>query len=159
MAELFVWIENTPLATWVRESPSQFAYTGMLFLHGAGLALSVGVSMVIALRIFGAFAAVPTQALDRLFRPLWIGFWINGFSGTAMLASDMSREMDNTVFRIKLVFVGLAAATMWMLQRALGPAPSDLRPVRLLSAVALIFWLAAITFGRFVAYPALLGLN
>ena len=159
MTELYVWIENTAVATWVRESPSQFAYTGMLFLHAAGLALAVGVSLVIILRVLGIMAKIPASSITHLFRPLWIGFWINAFSGTAMLASDMSREMTNGVFKLKLVFVVLAALTMWMVQRALGPTPTDLKPARLASAAALIFWVVAVTFGRFVAYPALLGLG
>lgn len=159
MTELFFWIENTAFATWVRESPSQFAYTGVLYLHAAGLALSVGISFVIALRVLGIMTSIPTPAVARLFRPLWIGFWINAFSGTAMLISDISREMANTVFQIKLTFVALAAITMWMMQRALGPAPSDLMPARSFAAAALAFWVAAVTFGRLVAYPELLGLN
>ena len=159
MHEWFVYIENTALATWVRESPSQFAYTGMLFLHAVGLALAVGISFVITLRVLGIMTPIPASSITHLFRPLWIGFWINAFSGTAMLASDLSREMANAVFEIKLVFVVLAAFTMWLVQRALGPAPAELKPARLLSAAALVFWIVAVTFGRFVAYPGLLGLG
>jgi hypothetical protein len=157
MTELFVWIENTAFATWVRESPSQFAYTGMLFLHAAGLALSVGVSVVIALRILGGVAGIPLSAVGRLFRPLWIGFWINFVSGVALMSSNMSGEMANTVFLIKLTFVALASITMWIMQRMVGPVPTDLRPARPLAVAALVFWVAAVTFGRFVAYPGLLG--
>ena len=159
MSELFTWIENTAFATWVRESPSQFAYTGMLYLHAAGLALAVGISLVITLRVLGIMTKLPVSSISHLFRPFWIGFWINAFSGTAMLASDMSREMSNGVFKLKLVFVVLAALTMWLVQRTLGPTPTELKPARRLSAVALVFWVAAVTLGRFVAYPALLGLG
>ena len=157
MSELFVWIERSAVATWVRESPSQFAYTGMLFLHGAGLALAVGVSLVIALRTLGLVKSIPAIAVAQLFRLLWIGFAVNFVSGSALLATDMSGEMSNGVFRLKLLFVALAAVTMWLMQRALGPAPVDLRPGRRFSAAAIVFWVTAITFGRFVAYPALLG--
>ena len=159
MTELFTWIENTAFATWVRESPSQFAYTGMLYLHAVGLALAVGISLVIAFRTLDIITLIPTSSVTRLFRPLWIGFWINGVSGAAMLASDMSRELTNGVFRLKLVFVALAALTMWMIQRTLGPTPANLRSARLLSVGALAFWVVAVTFGRFVAYPALLGMD
>ena len=159
MTELFAWMESTAFAIWVRESPSQFAYTGMLFLHAVGLALCVGISVVIALRVLGVLTNIPAMALAHLFRPLWIGFWMNFVSGTVMLTSDISREMANGVFRLKLVFVLLASVTMWLIQRALGPAPVDLRPARTLSAAALVFWTVAVTFGRFVAYPKLLGFN
>jgi hypothetical protein len=159
MTDFYAWIESTALATWVRESPSQLAYTGMLFFHASGLALAVGVSFVISLRALGLVSGIPAPAIPRLFKPLWIGFWINFVSGSALMIANMSGEMANKVFLLKLLFVFLAAITMWLMQRALGSSPSDLGRARPFAAVAIAFWLAAVTFGRFVAYPALLGLE
>ena len=49
-------IENSAYPTFVRESPSLWGYTLVLSLHAMGLAVVVGVSAAIALRLLG-FAA------------------------------------------------------------------------------------------------------
>jgi len=46
-------LQESGLATWVRESTSIWAYPSVIFLHAAGLALVVGVSVIIDLSILG----------------------------------------------------------------------------------------------------------
>ena len=47
MMALFVWIEQSALSVWVRESPSLLAFPFILFLHTLGLALLAGISVAL----------------------------------------------------------------------------------------------------------------
>ena len=61
------WLESTGLATWTRESPSLWAYPTILTLHTVGLAVVVGGSSVIALRLLGAGSRIPLTTLGSLY--------------------------------------------------------------------------------------------
>ena len=52
-------IENSAYAVWVRESPSISAYTWILSLHAMGLAIIVGINVMVALRLLGFVPEIP----------------------------------------------------------------------------------------------------
>jgi hypothetical protein len=60
---LFHWIEGTGFSTWVRESPSLFAYLTILFFHTVGLAFLVGPSIAIVARVLGFWIAATGSAI------------------------------------------------------------------------------------------------
>jgi hypothetical protein len=74
-------LENSALAAWVRESPSIFSYTLVLSLHAIGLAIVLGTSTLIALRLLGVAPAIPIESLRRLQGFIWFGFVVNLVSG------------------------------------------------------------------------------
>ena len=155
MDPFFIWIETTLLSTWVRESPSVFAFPGILALHTLGLALLAGPAVAIALHILGVASDLRSQSLTRLTPVLWIGFWINASSGLILLIAYPAKALTNPLFYIKLALVAAAVVVLGRLLTALRaadfslPAPSALR--RLASA-SLGLWLATIFAGRFLAY-------
>ncbi len=73
--EFFQWLENTGFSTWVRESPSIFAFPVILLLHTVGMALCVGISAGINLRILG-FA--PSLRLSPLHGFSRFSGWVSG---------------------------------------------------------------------------------
>ena len=54
----FVWLSSTSLAQWINESETVFGYSGILFLHTLGLAVAVGASVVVDLRMLGAASRI-----------------------------------------------------------------------------------------------------
>ena len=80
------WLEATGLAEWVRSS--QAGYPSMIALHALGMAIMVGLSLLLDLRILGWFAGIPLQSLQRFFRLAWIGFGINFLSGSARVSAQ-----------------------------------------------------------------------
>ena len=52
---------------WVRESPSVFAFPGILSVHAIGMALVVGLNAAIDLRILGFAPHVPLMEMKRFF--------------------------------------------------------------------------------------------
>jgi hypothetical protein len=152
-------IENSAYATWVRESPSIFAYTTILSLHAIGLAIIVGINTLIALRLLGFVKEIPLAPLRNLFPWMYLGFAINAFSGGSLLAANLTTDLGNWLFLAKLVFIALAMVNleltrMWVFDRpnvaAAGELPKHSRSVAI---GALVLWGFAMVAGRFTAYP------
>jgi hypothetical protein len=158
MMDMLVAIENSAISTWIRESTSLLAYTGILFLHSFGLALLVGLNAAIDLRLLGVAPQVPVRPLASFFPWMWCGFWVNALSGLALLIASATGMLTNPLFYIKLVFIALAVTNLRRIQRRVFGALSDRTPVphgaRLLAGTSLAFWIGAIVSGRLTAYPS-----
>ena len=157
MMQFLTSIENTAFASWVRESSSLWAYPMILFLHTVGLGFLVGLNAAIDLRILGFARRMPLAPMVKFYRVMWIAFWINALSGTALLAADATTKLMNPVFYFKLGFIALAVINMILIRRRVfGNLSLDLSPVaggaKLLAVTSLIFWTGAITAGRLMAY-------
>jgi hypothetical protein len=116
----------------------------------------VGISTMIDLRLLGIAPKIPVQPLERLYPLVWVGFWVNAVTGTALLMASATKRAVDPTFYIKMVFifVGLAVLqrTRSKVFQKLGPngeVPEGAKP---LAWAALICWLGAITAGRLLAY-------
>jgi hypothetical protein len=70
--ELLLWLEETRLALFVRESPSILAYPTILFLHTLGLATVAGLSTFLNLRVLGFARALPFAAMTPFITAAWV---------------------------------------------------------------------------------------
>ena len=148
-----VWLEATGLADWVRMSIP--GYPSMIALHAIGMAVMVGLSLVIDLRLLGWFAGIPLSALQRFFGLAWVGFGINFVSGSALFSAQATSYIVDWVFMTKMALVVLGAMTAAILQPAVakaGPAGSVSGGMKAVAAVAIVFWVVAIIMGRLTAY-------
>lgn len=153
-------IESSGIATWVRESPSIFAYTGVLSAHAIGLAIAVGVNVVIALRLLGFASDFPAASLRRMFPLFYVGFTINLISGSMLLAASLSSLLGRWMFISKLVFILLAMINFELMRAKIfrpvtsGAAMSIDEPAaRKFAWIALILWGLAVISGRLTSYP------
>src|SRR4030095_8615344 len=121
--EFLSLIDNSAFSVWVRESSSIFAYAGILFLHTVGLAIVVGISAMIDLRLLGVASDLPIAPLERFFPIMGAGFWINAVSGSILLAQDATTKFTNPIFGIKMVLIALAVADMVLLRRGVFRGP------------------------------------
>ncbi len=156
MDPVFIWLEQTALSVWVRESPSMFAFPGILTLHTIGMAFLVGLTSAFSLRILGFARRVPAPEMLKLVPVVWFGFFLNLVSGFLLLLAYPTKALTNPVFYLKLTTIALALLAV----RALGRRVADLsfRPVRgwpgdrVLASLTLGFWVVSVTAGRFLAY-------
>jgi hypothetical protein len=155
-----LWLSRTAPAVWARESESIWAYPTILFLHTLGLGLLVGFTTAIDFRILGFSSRLPLAPMGRFFRLVWIGFWINALSGTALLVMAPAKLLNPT-FAVKMACIGLGVVTALWIKRevfpsGLGTGPSDTAGVstlaRFLAISSLLLWAGAITAGRLMAY-------
>jgi hypothetical protein len=155
--ELLAALENSGFGTWVRESPSPWAYPGLLFLHTAGLSLLAGLSTIIDLRLLGFAPRLPIAPLGRFYAVMWTAFWLDAVSGTALLIGNATTKATNPAFHLKMGFVIAAMILLTRIRRAVFAGPSAAmeevpRRVKLLAAASLACWAGAIAAGRLMAY-------
>ena len=151
------WLESTSLSTWVRESPSIFAFPTILLLHTIGMGLCVGISAGINFRILGFAPSLRLSPMTKLFPVLWFGFWLNAITGTILVVQDASNKLRNLDFYTKMVFIVLALLVLAKIKNQVLTDPKvDSGPLnssaRTLAYLSLLFWLGAITCGRLLAY-------
>jgi len=147
------WLEATGLAEWVRSSQS--GYPSMIALHALGMAIMVGLSLLLDLRILGWFAGIPLQALQRFFRLAWIGFGINFLSGSGLFSAQATSYIVDWVFMTKMTLVLVGAITAGILQPAVvkaGPNAELSAGMKGVAAFAIVVWIVAIIMGRLTAY-------
>jgi hypothetical protein len=155
--ELLHQIEQTGLSVWIREGDSVWAYPTVITLHSIGLAVMVGLSAVIALRILGVAPGLPLSALNKLYPTMWVGFWVNAFSGVGLIVADPVTMLTNPLMSVKLLLIAAAVTTLVLIRRRVlcspaaqaGGAPSNGRG---LAFASLALWTAATTVGRLTAY-------
>ena len=161
MWNLLEAIEASAYPTFVRESPSLAAYTLVLSLHAMGLAVVVGLSSAIALRLLGVARSIPLAPLQKLFPVMYLGFWVNAASGLALLAANARGMLGNPLFYAKILFIVGGVLVMRLLRNKVfteqlvngGPPPSSARN---LAYASLACWGLALIAGRLTAYPYLI---
>ena len=155
MSELLAAVETSTFSTWIRESPSIWAYPTILTLHTVGLGVLVGTNWMVDLRVLGFASAIPTSVMSRAFPAMWAGFWLNAVTGLLLFVGDPAKA-TTTLFMWKLLIVGAGVVIVMLLKRRLyGQAPGVEvvnSGVRALAATSLVLWIAAIAAGRWMAY-------
>lgn len=151
----FTWVERTALAEWVRISVP--GYPMMITLHSIGLAVMVGISVVLSLRMLGLFGKLPGRSLNGFFRWAWIGFVVNMGSGVSLWAMQAVDYARNWAFLVKITGVIIGASLVAVLQRQMAgvdPARSGMPPrhAKVIAVATIIVWTAAMVTGRLVAY-------
>ena len=153
---VFRSLQDSAFTEWFLGSDSIWTYPTVLALHTVGMAILVGASFVVNLRVLQVAGDIPLQRLRPLYRFIWVGFAINLASGLVLFVTQAADRIADPVFFIKLGSIALA---LWLgvlvKQRAIDPdnAPQvATRSTRSLAATSLAFWAAAIVSGRLMAY-------
>jgi len=153
-------IEESPISSWIRDSPSPFAYWFILTIHAIGMGVLVGASTVLDLRLLGVARDLPIAPLKRLYPVMWFGFWMQVASGLLLMLAFPTKALTNPVFYTKLILIGFAMTMMVKLNRRifsdsmLNDDTGMMRKGSSLAKWSLICWAVAMTAGRFLAYTA-----
>jgi hypothetical protein len=153
---VLVWLESNPLSVWVHESPSVWAQPTVLTLHTMGMAVLVGASWVLDLRLLGISRNVPLSAFRWVFPTVVIAFIVNLVTGLLLFAGRATTWGTSIPFLIKICLVIASAATLLPIRSHVlqsGPEQREVSGnVRLLAVASILAWSAAITAGRLLAY-------
>ena len=161
--EFLVWLEHSGFAMTVKQNA--VLYELPLVLHAIGMALLVGFSTAVYLRILGFASSLPLAPMEEFFPIMYAGFWINAISGFVLFSLYPIKAMTNPGFFIKMGGVVLAVVCLRRIKRQVfgNPAVLDTRPVpredKVLAGTALFVWLATITAGRLMAYHGIAGVE
>jgi hypothetical protein len=159
MWQILESLENSGFATWMHEAPTWIKYSTVLALHTFGMAFLAGFSGMIALRVLGFAPGLPLAPLERFFRLIMIGFWVNATTGVVLFILYGTKFSINPDFYLKLFFIACAMVNWQLLRTSVfgNPAGLDTTPVpmknKILAGTLLTFWTLAILAGRLTAYP------
>jgi hypothetical protein len=128
----------------------------VLTLHTAGMAVLVGASWVLDLRLLGINRNVPLSAYRWVFRAVAIGLIVNLITGVLLFMKNATTWGTALPFLAKMAFVVASAATIlpirtYVLNSGAGPSKISDR-ARLLAIASIVAWTAAVTAGRLLAY-------
>lgn len=158
----FDWLEHSELSMWIKESMSLWPYDILcLSAHAVGMALLVGFSSAIALRVVGFAPQVPLAPMAQFFPVMYAGFWINALSGLGLFITYPVKAVTNPIFYLKIVGVVLAVVCIRRIKQRVFDAPGGARDRqgpergRQTALVLLAVWVVTITAGRMLAYKGI----
>src|SRR5437870_2910550 len=105
------WLESLPLSVWVHESPSVWAQPTVLTLHTMGMAVLVGASWMLDLRLLGVGPNTPLSAFRWVFRTVAISLVVNLVTGILLFMARATLWGAAFPFLIKILLVVASAAT------------------------------------------------
>lgn len=149
---LFLWLESSAFSIWMRESPSLFAFPGILAAHTIGLGLLAGLNSALDLRLLGVARSIPPAAFTRFLPVMWLGLWVNVLSGIALLVAYPTKALTNPVFYLKLSLIAASLVVLRAILRRTGAAQAPPFTTQMLASASLVGWAASITAGRLLAY-------
>ena len=155
---MFEWLESTALAIWVGES--LWGYPIVLGMHAIGLAIVVGIFVMLNFRILKVIRGVSFHAFLSLFRLAWVGLLINVVSGSALFSSQATTFMESAPFLTKITCVIAGVVLGILIQQRLRLRVVDWDNVdeniessaTVLASLSMICWIGAIVAGRLIAY-------
>jgi len=128
----------------------------VLTLHTTGMAVLVGASWVLDMRLLGVNRNVPLIAYRWVFRAVAIGLIVNLITGVLLFMKNATTWGTALPFLAKMAFVVASAATIlpirtYVLNSGDGPSTISDR-ARMLAIASIVAWTAAVTAGRLLAY-------
>ncbi len=153
--DFLIWLEHTAFSTYLRESSSIWGYPIVLILHGMGMAIVVGFSTMVGLRILGFAPRIPLEPMGKFFPLIFTGFWINAITGVALVMCSATMMLTNWVMYIKFASIAVAVVCLHLIKTQVFPSRADASVpanARLLAGTLLFVWAVAITAGRLTAY-------
>lgn len=149
------WLESSAVARLVQESI--WGYPIVLSSHAVGMAILVGIVLMINFRVLGFAPGVPIRSLKVMFRVALIGLVINVVSGTMLFVANADAFYESNPFRIKIVLLVAGGVLLALLsKRIFGPGDSAARAAegttRIIAGASIVAWLGVIVAGRLIAY-------
>ena len=153
---VLTWLESLRISVWVGESTSVWAQPTILTLHTTGMAVLVGASWVLDLRLLGIGRQIPIAAFRWVFRAAAIGLILNLPTGLLLFAYRATAWGTAIPFLVKMGFVVAGAATLLPLRSLVLRSDPEQQTVtsstRLLAIASILVWASAVTAGRLLAY-------
>ena len=149
------WIKSASIASFVLSRP--WVWPASETLHFIGLALLLGVVLVVNLRMLGIGKNLPFAALHRMLPLGILGFGINSMTGMLFFIATPGQYTQNVAFFWKIVLVMLAGVNLLYLTMfdepwALGPGDDAPLTSKVIAASAIFLWVGVIYCGRMLPF-------
>ena len=130
----------------------------LIALHSVGMAVAVGLSLMVTLHLNQIFTGFSVQLIPRLLSIAVWGFILNFITGLALFISRGAEYIDSYIFLIKMLLVFISAIILFWLRQHLKPlnlttevSVAD-RIAKNMSLISTVTWFGAVIAGRLIAY-------
>jgi hypothetical protein len=119
-----------------------------------GMAVLVGASFVLDLRLLGISRNVPLSSFRWVFPVITVGLTVNLVTGALLFIKNATQWGTALPFFIKMMLVIASVGTLVPLRTFVqsGVSDSEAGRARLLAMVSIVAWSGAVTAGRLLAY-------
>jgi len=152
------WIENTVLATYIRQS--LWLYPGLEIVHILGIAILVGAAFMFDLRLLGFSKKLPIEALgNHLLSWSKRGLWLIIPSGLLMFITNAETLGFSWVFWAKMALIVMGGFNALFFHRFFRNSRhswdqnvSSPPLAQTNACLSIIIWISVIACGRLLAY-------
>jgi hypothetical protein len=154
--EFLNYLKASAFSEWL--SVSMAGFPTFIALHSVGMAVVVGLSLMITLRLHEVALDFRLQLIPRLLTIAAWGFVLNLVTGLALFITRGPEYITAAIFLLKMSFVVIGAILMFQLSGRLRPLNLNAdafvvdRTTRVMSLIATASWFAAVVAGRMIAY-------
>jgi hypothetical protein len=128
----------------------------LLSAHSVGMAIVVGVILVLSIRVLGFPRDMPVSIFRRALILAWWGFALNAASGLWLFATNGQQLLVLWTFQVKMALILAGGISVWLLWRVARRHPEKgyafAGREKVAASLTMLFWLGAITAGRYIAY-------
>ena len=139
----------------MRESPSVWAFPTILTLHTTGMAILVGASWLLDLRLLGISSrSTPLAAYRWVFPAITFGLIVNLVTGVLLFIKNATTWGTAVPFGVKMLLVVVSVVLLLPIRKyvnsdEVGEIGGN---ARLLAIASILAWTGAVTAGRLLAY-------
>jgi hypothetical protein len=157
-----LWIQNLPLAGAMRGDieGSEWLFPIVETIHVLTLTIVFGSIVMVDLRLLGVtgHGTSISRLTDETLPWTWTAWILSAITGTMLFMSKAVTYYGNFQFRMKFVFMALAAVNMLIFHfgayRKVAQWDTAVPPnsARIAGALSIAFWVTVIFFGRWVGF-------
>jgi hypothetical protein len=138
----------------MRESPDVWAFPTVLTLHTTGMAVLVGASWLLDLRLLGISRTTPLSAYRWVFPAITVGLIVNLVTGVLLFIKNATTWGTAIPFGVKMLLVVVSVVLLLPIRKYVnsGEVGEIGGNARLLAIASILAWTGAVTAGRLLAY-------
>jgi hypothetical protein len=108
----------------------------------------------------GYVPEIPVAKLKQLYPWMYVGFTVNAASGLSLLAANLTNDLSNWMFYVKLSLIALAMVNLELTRMKVLDHPAVVNgtgvpaQAKQFALASIVLWALAITAGRLVEYPS-----
>ena len=139
-----------------------WSFPAILTLHTTGMAILIGASFVLDLRLLGIGRNVALSAFRWVFPVVAVGLVVNLVTGVMLFVKNATVWGTAVPFLIKMALVIASVATLVPIRRYVVDLPAEASAQaearsteaggRVLAIASILLWSGAVTAGRLLAY-------
>lgn len=150
------YLEASAFSEWLLIS--MLGFPALIALHSVGMAVAVGLSLMVTLRLNQILTGFSAQLIPKFLSVAVWGFVLNLVTGVAIFVSRGQEYITSYIFLAKMLLVIVSALILYWLRRHLvrTKLTTDVLVAdglaRGLSVVFAVTWVGAVVAGRWIAY-------